>query len=306
MIVLATHRVAPDAPRRRLDRICLEAFPSLATRAAARKAIKRGEVLLDGVHAESSRYVQAGQTVELLEAQGPLPPRYRVDLEVLHDDEHFAVVVKPPGLAVNGPRLRTLEHGLPGNLTPCPAPDALRWPRPAHRLDAKTGGLVAVGKSGTALAALGRAFETREVYKRYRAVVIGRMEGEGHFDDAIDGRDASTSWRAIREARCLRSDWVTLVELSPHTGRRHQLRRHLSEAGFPILGDIPYGQPGLTLKGKGLFLWAVELRLAHPITGEPCSFTTPHPRKFDTFMDREERRWKRHDTKVLATETTRD
>ena len=306
MIVLATHLVPDHAPRRRLDQTCLEAFASLASRAAARKAIKRGEVLLDGVQVESSRYVQAGQTVELLEREGPQPPRYRMELEVLHDDDQFAIVVKPPGVAVNGPKLRTLEHGLPDHLTPCRSPDALQWPRPAHRLDAKTGGLVAVGKSGAALASLGHAFETREVEKRYRAVVIGRMEGEGHFETPIDGRDAFTRWRALREVRCLRSDWVTLLELSPRTGRRHQIRRHLSEFGHPILGDIPYGLPRLTLKGKGLFLWAVGLKLPHPITGEACSFEIPHPRKFDTFMDREARRWTRHSSKVLASETTRD
>lgn len=306
MIVLATHQVPSDAPRTRLDLTCLGAFEQLTSRASARKAIKRGEVLLDGQSVESSRFVQPGQQIELLEPVGPEPPRYQVALDVIHEDDHIAVVVKPPGLAVNGPKLRTLEHGLPRHLTPSSAPDALRWPRPAHRLDAKTGGLVVVGKTGSALASLGRSFETRQVHKRYEAVVIGRMEGEGHIDEPIDDRSAQTTWRAVDHARCLKSDWVTLVELCPHTGRRHQIRKHLSDLGFPILGDIPYGLTGLTLRGKGLFLWAVGLTLPHPATLEPQTYVTPHPAKFDTFMRREQRRWERQNAKTLATEPTRD
>lgn len=276
----------------RLDGFVHTHFPMFPSRASARKAVRRGQVLLDGIAVESSRYVAEGQRVTVVEAPSRAAKVFPAVVEVAYEDDQLAVVVKPPGLAVNGPRHRTLEHALPHNLAPGGGIDALSAPRPVHRLDAPTGGLVACAKTATALMELGRAFQERRVHKRYRAVLIGALHGEGEVDAPIDGRPARSRWRAVRHDRSLRGGWITTVDLWPETGRTHQLRRHVASLGHPILGDTLYGEPGLVLRGKGLFLWAVALKLPHPAGGQ-VTVEIEEPPKFASLREREARRWAR-------------
>jgi 23S rRNA pseudouridine1911/1915/1917 synthase len=70
------------------------------------------------------------------------------------------------------------------------------------------------------------------------------------------------------------------VQLKPHTGRRHQLRKHLSEIGNSILGDRDYGKNGLILSGKGLYLHASSIQFLHPITQEELFIEAALPKKF--------------------------
>lgn len=283
----------PDGPRRRLEQWALDLFAAIPTRSKARKMAKREELLVNGAPCRGSVFLDAGDRIERVEPPGPPPPLYRCALEVVYEDDHMAVVVKPPGIATNGVWLKTLEHALPAHLGPSPEPDALRWPRPAHRLDGPTGGLVAVGKTATALAGLSGAFERRAVAKRYRAIAIGRLSGAGWMDAPIDGRSALSRFVAVQHTRALRSDWLTTVDLYPATGRTHQLRRHLADRGHPILGDAQYGIEGMVLRGKGLFLFAATLAFAHPATGEPLAFEAPEPPKFESLRAREARRFHR-------------
>jgi 23S rRNA-/tRNA-specific pseudouridylate synthase len=277
--------------RSRLDRAVLVGSDRFPTRASARKACDRGEVAVNGVVSESCRWVEPGDEVAVLESLGrPLRPLLR-RLGVAYEDDRLAIVVKPPGLVTLGPRGRTLQRALPSNLRPSPLPDALVSPRPVHRLDARTGGLVVVAKTRSAHAELGRAFAEHRVHKRYRALVIGALEGEGTCEAEVGGRAARSRWASVRVSRALRTDWVTTVDLFPETGRTHQLRAHLAGLGHPILGDEVYGAPGRTLVGKGLYLFAVELALP----GGP-RIEVPEPAKFESFRAREDKRWRRwHD-----------
>lgn len=287
-------RLPADAPRERLDRVALALFPLwLPSRAAAKAACKRGEVLVDGAPAEPSRFVAAGDTIALRPRADSPHRAYPTVLEVAHEDDAVAVVVKPPGLPVSGNRHRTLARALAANLTPSPRPDALPSPHPAHRLDASTSGLVAVGKTATAIAALNAAFAARAVDKRYRAVVVGRLEGQGVIDAPIDGADARTEYSALAHSRSVRTDWITEVELRPITGRTHQLRRHLADLGHAISGDRLYGAPHTTLRGQGLFLAAVALTLPHPDDGAALTVAIDPPPKFAALVAREARRWQR-------------
>jgi 23S rRNA pseudouridine1911/1915/1917 synthase len=291
---LAQHMVAADALPIRLDRAAQLAFASLPTRSSARKAIRRGEVLVDGALVEGSRFLAAGQVLTLLEPVGRPPKVFPHPLTILHEDDHLAVVDKPPGFPVNGNRFKTVEHMLPAHLQPSTAPDALRWPRPAHRLDHRTSGALVVAKTATALAGLGHAFEQRAVHKHYRAILVGRLEGGGIRETPIEGRPARSSWTALEHARCLRSGWITDVLLKPQTGRTHQLRVHMAELGVPVLGDDLYGIQGLILRGKGLYLTSTHLAFDHPIGGHRVSVDRPPPTKFAVTMAREARRWNTH------------
>lgn len=284
--------VKPDAVR--LDRHAADRFDVIPSRKQARKLCKRGAILVNGAPAESSRLVGPDDVVELLESALPVPKTYERELDVVYEDDAHAVIVKPPGLAVSGNAHRTVEHALAHNLRPAGAADALAWPRPVHRLDVRTGGLLLVGKTGAAMASLGRQFERREVHKRYRALAVGRLEGEGVVEVEVGGREARTRYRAVDHHRSLHSRWLTTVELWPATGRQHQLRQHLAHLGCPVLGDDLYGIEGTILRGAGLFLWALALRWWDPVSGAPRRAEIDEPRKFETTRVREQRRWERH------------
>lgn len=284
-----------DTPAR-LDRFCAHALDRIPSRAFARKVIKRGGVLLNGETVETSRFVREGDVVELIDT-GRRPARvFELELSVLFEDEHFAVVDKPAGIPTSGLKHRTLEHALPKNLQRSPQPDALPRPRVVHRLDVRTQGLVLCAKTARAQVALGRLFEERRVHKTYRALALGQLEGAGVSDGPIGGRSAVTRWKAIEHTPSLTPGALTTVELHPETGRTHQLRRHLAELGHPILGDDAY-TPGKVLKKSGLFLAAVQLDFPHPITGEALTVRRDEPSKFDAQRRRERRRFLRHDAR---------
>lgn len=287
-------RSAPPGPPDRLDRVVAALFPErLPSRAAAKNACKRGEVLVDGAPAEPSRMVSGGQEIQLLPRSGPLPAIWEEPLEVAWEDDAIAVVVKPAGVLVSGNQHQTLVHALPANLSPSPRPDALPRPQPAHRIDIATSGLVAVGKTASALAALNRAFAERQVKKRYRAVVNGRLEGDGIIAEPIADRPAETRYAVVAHGPSVRCGWSTVVDLWPVTGRTHQLRRHLAGLGHAIVGDTLYGERETTLRGQGLFLAAVELTLPHPDDGRSVRVEIPPPPKHASLLKREARRCER-------------
>ncbi len=288
------HVVPAGTAPERLDRYALTVLPGLATVTHAKKAAKRGELLVGGERRPPNYRVRPGDHIAFTGAPRPPPPVWRIPLEVAWEDAHMAVVVKPPGLPVSGNRHRSLEHALLPWLEPSTEPDALPWPRPVHRLDVRTGGLVMVAKTARTRAVLGKRLELRETSKRYRALLLGRLEGEGTVERAVEGRPSVSRYRAVAHSRSLRTDWLTTVDLWPVTGRTHQLRQHALHLGHPILGDELYGVEGTILRGGGLFLWAVELTLDHPITGAPLSVSIPEPPKYDSHRRREARRWERH------------
>jgi len=288
------HVVPEGQGGERLDRYALTVLPALATVTHAKKAAKRGELLVGGETRPPNYRVLDGDRLSFTGPPRPPPPIWRLDLEVPFEDEHMAVVVKPPGLAVSGNRFRSLEHSLLPHLTPSTERDALSWPRPVHRLDVRTGGLVMVAKTARTRAILGKVLEQREASKRYRALLIGRLEGEGTVERSVGERPSISRYRVVDHHRSLRTDWLTTVDLWPVTGRTHQLRQHARHLGHPVLGDEIYGIEGSILRGAGLFLWSLELKLEHPITGAELQVCIPEPPKFDSHRRREARRWVRY------------
>ncbi len=288
------HRVPDGEGGERLDRYAFAVLAGLATVTHAKKAAKRGELLVGGEPRPPHYRVRPGDLIRFTGAPRPPPPVFRIPVEVVWEDEHLAVVVKPPGIPVSGNRHRTLEHALLPRLQPSSEPDALPWPRPVHRLDVRTGGLVMVAKTARTRAALGSLLEHRRAAKRYRALLLGRLEGAGEVERPVGGRESLSRYRVVQHSRSLRTDWLTTVDLWPVTGRTHQLRQHVAALGHPVLGDELYGVEGSILRGAGLFLWALELSLEHPVTGAPIHVTIPEPPKFDSHRQRESRRWSRY------------
>lgn len=154
-----------------------------------------------------------------------------------------------------------------------------------HRLDLDTSGLMIFAKTRQAQKHIARAFQQRAIDKRYIAVVDGLMEGaDGSIDLPIapdwqnrprqkicaeKGKQALTHWHRLAENT---SAGTSRLELHPITGRSHQLRIHLKEAGHPILGCDLYAPPAIEAKSPRLLLHACELSLYHPLTDEWLTF----------------------------------
>lgn len=293
MITKETHSVPEGIGGVRLSDYARIAFPAIPSRKGISKAIKRGEIWIDGVAAQSGNWVEAGQTLEWMDLQHRIPKAYRLPLKVVFEDGHLAVVDKPPGVEVSGNKFKTVENALSGSLQPSPLPDALPWPRPVHRLDYSTSGLLLVAKTAGAQQSLGRQFEGQQVHKHYCAVVMGKPSATGQVDEPINGLSAHSEYATVKTVPSLRSGQLTLVDLFPTTGRTHQLRIHMAAIGHPIVGDRKYGDEGNILKGKGLFLAAVGIRFTHPADQRELSVSTDLPHKFGSLLEREQARWEK-------------
>jgi len=288
-----THNIEPNE---RFSEYARRNIKFIDTRNGIYKAIKRGELLLDGNNTETGRFVKEGQLIELIDSGEKRKGKiFRLKLEVIYEDEYLAIINKPAGFEVMGKKFKTIENSLPYNLELSSQTDVLPKPKPVHRLDFPTSGLLLIAKTQSSLVKLSKMFEDKTISKIYEALVIGKIsEKKGIFNSPIEEREAISEYEVIASYNSLRSKTLTHIKLFPKTGRTHQLRIHLSRNGTPILGDKQYGIEGLILKDKGLFLSSIELNFRHPFTNEEIDMKISHPEKFDTYITREKRRWEKY------------
>ncbi len=208
----------------------------------------------------------------------------------IHEDEHLLVLHKPSGLLSVPGRGPDKQDCLASRVQAL-YPEALV----VHRLDQDTSGLLVMARGIEAQRRMSRLFETRQVHKRYVAVVAGQpessqqhepcdAEGWRTIDGAIlldwerrplhivhpDGKHARSRWRALQS-----SSTATLVELEPVTGRTHQLRVHMQSIGHPMLGDALYAPAPVRALSPRLMLHAQSLAFVHPFTDLPMDFSAP-------------------------------
>ncbi len=291
MPVIKTHIVPKEFEEIRLYDYVQQIFPTIPSRKGVKKAIAREEILVDGQKTSTGHWIKAGQKIELLESTANPPKEYILKLEIVFEDEYLAVINKPAGISVSGNQFRTIQNALIGNISLSKEADALRWPKPVHRLDGPTSGLLIVAKTAKALVKLGQQFEQKTIQKKYAAIVMGESPEKGIVASDVDGLKSLSEYKTLQTINSLRSKHLSWVELSPKTGRTHQLRIHMSSIGYPILGDKLYGDEGHVLEGKGLFLCALGLELTHPITGRLLALEIDIPYKFTALLAREANRW---------------
>ncbi len=204
-----------------------------------------------------------------------------IQIDLLYDDEFLLVVNKPAGLLAVPGRGAEKQDCLSARLQ-ANYPDALI----VHRLDMATSGLMVFARGAEMQKKLSRAFHDRKVEKRYVAVVAGKLalaRGEISLPLGADwpnrpkqkvdhdqGKHSLTHYEVLTYDASTDS---TRVELTPITGRTHQLRVHLAAIGHPIVGDTLYGGP----KCERLLLHASRLAFAHPATGKALSFDSAPP-----------------------------
>jgi 23S rRNA pseudouridine1911/1915/1917 synthase len=276
----------------------------------ARKAVLHGKVLVDGVvTVEGTRAVAATARVEYL----PNAPRPHVaeriflqDHAILHVDNAVLVVDKPAGISTipfgdedPSEARRTLDALLREVLAKRDKSRGRQGGRAplgvVHRLDKETSGVMVFTRTLEAKKHLSQQFREHSVERRYLAIVHGRLDRaltlESYLlEDRGDGLRGSArgttkgGQRAVTHVKPKRQlEGATLVECRLETGRTHQIRIHLSEAGHPLVGERVYirNYPGPRIEASRMMLHAAALGFVHPVDEEPMAFDAAPPADFE-------------------------
>lgn len=273
----------------RVDRVVARHFPEAGRRRLAAlfrdRAVRiDGRIARKGDHAAVGALITLAQTPATGEALRPVAAD-DPSIEILHADDHLLALNKPADMPSHP--LAAGETGTVANVIAARFPECVgvgddpREAGLAHRLDRDTSGALLIARDRATWLALRQGFSRGEVHKRYLALVQGaasRGESEAPLltragRAVVDGAglDAHTSWTVVE-----RYEGYSLLEVVAHTGRMHQVRAHLADAGWPIAGDKLYG--GTVLSGTGgHFLHAASLELVHPRTGATVRVEAPLP-----------------------------
>ncbi len=275
----------------RLDKYVGEKCSELS-RTYAQKLIADGFIKVNDSVVKAGFRLNAGDRVDIVippAPPSPLSPE-AIPLNILFEDDDLLVVNKPPGLAVHpapGLRGHTLLNAILFHFPHLADISESLRPGVVHRLDKDTSGVMLVAKNSAAQANLVDQFKNRAVVKVYMALVKGRLTPENGIIEAPVGRDSRNRKRMAvvgegrgKEARTRYHvvkymDDYTLLEVSPETGRTHQIRVHLQAIGYPVVGDSVYGVKSDHLSRQ--FLHACRLGFKLPSTGEYVEFTSELP-----------------------------
>lgn len=258
--------VPPTIVNTPLEAVGFLAATSGLSKTKVKDAMTKGAVWLQPPKGKQRRLrrathqLNAGDTIAMyystaiLETQPSTPT-------LIEDTRDYSVWIKPSGLMSGGSRFG--DHCAIDRVV------EKRLDRPTflvHRLDRFVWGIMLLAHTRSAAANLSDQFQSRATEKVYRAIVHGELQDSQSIDQAIDGRDALTYVEPISSV-----NGSTLVEVKIETGRKHQIRVHLSAIGHPIIGDRQYGSEDKS----GIQLAATRLGFHHPTSGERVTYTLP-------------------------------
>lgn len=289
----------------RLDKYLAEQDKDLS-RTIIQKLIEEEKILVNGKKTKSSYKVSSGDniTIENLEVKEDtyLKPQ-KMDLDVIYEDNDIIIVNKEKGIVVhpgNGNPDGTLANAI---LERCK--DSLSGiggtirPGIVHRIDKDTSGLVIIAKNDNAHLNISKQIQNRKVNKTYIALVRGVIkENEATINMPIGrstkdrkkmavtkmGKEAVTHFKVLK-----RYEGFTLLEVKIETGRTHQIRVHMSEIGYPIVGDEVYSNGKNPFNVKGQMLHAQKLEFVHPSTNKKVACEAPLPEYFIQILNQLEK-----------------
>ena len=271
------------------------------SRVAVQRLIKNDKILVNGKSTKASYKVQENDSIKVEEEKPKeisLKPQ-DIPVEIIYEDKDIIVVNKPKGMVVhpaNGNSDGTLVNSL---MSICK--DSLSGiggeirPGIVHRLDKDTSGVIVVAKNDKAHINLSEQIKNHKVEKTYIALVKGVVKAnEATIDMPIGrstkdrkkmavtktGKNAITHFKVIK-----RFHNYSLLEVKIETGRTHQIRVHLSQIGYPIVGDTTYSNGKNEWGIKGQCLHAKSLKFKHPITGKEMFLEAKMPEYFEEVIN---------------------
>lgn len=302
--ITLTYSAPEEGVTERLDQFVARSVEEL-TRSAALRLIETGQVTVDGTVQKPSLKLKGGEEIAV-SVPPPAPCEAEAEdipLEVLHEDSDVIVINKAPGMTVHpgaGQSSGTLVNALLGHCSDLSGIGGEMRPGIVHRIDKDTSGLLVAAKNDKAHQSLAHQFKEHTVKRLYLALIFGSpRQDTGRIEAAIGrhpvdrkrmsgkarhGKRAVTHWKVLA-----RYGSITMVRLRLETGRTHQIRVHLSEAGFPLVGDEVYGggsrlanisDPALRkliLDLNRQALHAMALGFIHPSTEQYLEFTIAMP-----------------------------
>lgn len=296
---------------KRLDEFLASRIGGLSRMQIA-KLIGQGACLVNGIAERGGYKLNAGNIVEITVADlepGSMSAE-QIPLEILFEDQHIIVIVKPAGMLVHpskAERSGTLANALAYHLnreffekiSPQKSlliqdeMQTLQRPGIVHRLDRATSGLMVVAKTQRALSILTRHFHHRLVEKRYLGIIGGELSEDAGAIIAPIGRDPDRrpQWWVVESGRHAetryrvleRKGFASLVEMEPVTGRTNQLRIHFAHCGHAIIGDQLYSNGNsavsdqMSKTASRLCLHASRLAFHHPANGQWMEFDSHLP-----------------------------
>lgn len=293
------HTVKSSESDQRLDRFLMRLFPGL-TNGQIQKLCRTGQLRVNGKRIKADHRIETGEVIRIPPLPIHSPQKEKPDTSsltkkdiqfiksiILYEDDFIIAFNKPEGLATQGGPKQTvhLDRYLPGLVN-----EGIEAPKLVHRLDKDTSGVIIVAKSRQTAKYFMHAFQQHKIQKQYLAVVIGRpSKNTGTIDAPVlkkhtgsgdrmfiddEGQNAITHYEVLDAL----NDELSLILLSPQTGRQHQLRVHLEHLGTPILGDPRYGRQTALKHHKDVFtqlhLHAASIGLVTP-DGKKLNLTAP-------------------------------
>lgn len=292
-------KLISDVAGIRLD-VFLQSNYSEHTRSFIKNLIVGGGVLVNGKSVKAGYELRVGDEIDI-EFPEPVSTEIKAEnipLDIVYEDEYFAVINKPKNMVVH-PAVKnytgTLVNALLYNIKDLSGINGVVRPGIVHRLDKDTSGLIVIAKNDFAHVELSKQIASKECRRIYRAVLEGNLKEDcGEIVTGIgrskknrlkmavcdDGKIAITRYNVLKHYQ--KFDYV---EFELKTGRTHQIRVHSEYLHHPIVGDKLYGSKTEKCYKYGQMLHAYKLILSHPKSGEIMEFKADIPRYMTEFLD---------------------
>ncbi|MEW6009428.1 MAG: RluA family pseudouridine synthase [Candidatus Omnitrophota bacterium] len=280
----------------RLDAFLAKELSPEISRSSIKKLIAKRCVLVNSKNSKPASRLKFDDliSVNIDEEEATSLVKADIALNIIYEDEDILAIDKPSGLSVHpgaGNKINTVANALIAYTDKLSKIDPNR-PGIVHRLDKDTSGIMVIARNNEAHYNLTTQFKNHSIKKTYLAVVEGQVQFDEGFIDAPIETDARNRQRMkvnFASNRPARTEYKVLkrfqnfsvLELSPITGRTHQLRVHMKYLGHPIVGDKKYSS---RVKFNRLCLHAKSIRLQHPKTNEVIELEAKIPEEISVFI----------------------